>query len=583
MQELFARLLSQGLQAFMPVAVCAAWLRHAEPRLRNAVRWALAAAIPSTVILGRWFEHSSYQARWQSVLALAGAAIAILCTRQAWRERPTLLKSTDVDRLAPAVALGAATLLIFIRQAIEIAAVFDIAVIQTRSLDATEAICAGVAVAFIAAVAWRAIATRLPVGAIANATRAFAVLFLAQIAFFAFHKSAEARFLPWGEMLDNATEPFGPDSVFGYRVSYLLFGVPLAAGMLSLAARRWSAEAWRTSRRRIARPAFMVFGAVMAVFLAATAMTIRGLTPPASSNATASDIAGIASGPHVLLRETGLGDHYGMLSLVPLSNPGSARAATSMACERVSFGGGRGICLQAERGVFTTYRAVMFDEHFQIRGSLKLDGSPSRTRISADGRVGAITVFVTGATHGYTSTSFSTKTVLLDMTGGDVLGDLEQFNTWRDGQRFHAADFNFWGVTFARDSNTFYASLRTAGQTYLVRGDLALRKLTVLHENVECPSLSPNNRLIAYKKKVAMPQTLWRFYLMDVNTMQERPLALETRSIDDQIEWLDDAHVLYATPRSAQTAVTDVWKAPIDGSAPPSVFIQQAESPLVVH
>jgi len=66
-----------------------------------------------------------------------------------------------------------------------------------------------------------------------------------------------------------------------------------------------------------------------------------------------------------------------------------------------------------------------------------------------------------------------------------------------DGKRFAAADFNFWGVTFARESNTFYA-LQTACKTYLVRGDLGLRKLTVLHENVECPSLSPDNRLIAY-------------------------------------------------------------------------------------
>ena len=62
--------------------------------------------------------------------------------------------------------------------------------------------------------------------------------------------------------------------------------------------------------------------------------------------------------------------------------------------------------------------------------------------------MGAITVFVTG--HNYTSSSFSTKTILLDMASGDVLGDLEQFTTWREGKRFSASDFNFWGVTFAR-------------------------------------------------------------------------------------------------------------------------------------
>ena len=159
-----------------------------------------------------------------------------------------------------------------------------------------------------------------------------------------------------------------------------------------------------------------------------------------------------------------------------------------MRCERVSYGGGRGICLQADRGVFTTFKAVLFDQAFAATRSIALDGSPSRTRISADGRVGAITVFVTGQAHGYSGGSFSTKTTLIDMASGDLIGDLEEFSTWRDGHRFKAADFNFWGVTFTRDSNVFYATLRTAEksatgkeETYLVRGDLGY-KLTVLRE-----------------------------------------------------------------------------------------------------
>ena len=38
------------------------------------------------------------------------------------------------------------------------------------------------------------------------------------------------------------------------------------------------------------------------------------------------------------------------------------------------------------------------------------------------------------------------------------------------------ADFNFWGVTFARDGNRFYATLGTGGKTYLVEGDVAARQ-----------------------------------------------------------------------------------------------------------
>jgi Tol biopolymer transport system component len=168
------------------------------------------------------------------------------------------------------------------------------------------------------------------------------------------------------------------------------------------------------------------------------------------------------------------------------------------------------------------------------------------------------------------------------MATGDELGDLEQFTTWRNGARIKASDFNFWGVTFGRDSNVFYATLKTSGTAFLVRGDLGLRKLTVLRENVECPSLSPDNRLIAFKKKVGGNLSPWRLYVLDLATLSDRPIAAETRSVDDQIEWLDDTHVLYGVQRSSQSAMRDVWVAPLDGSAPARVFMPEAESPIVV-
>lgn len=122
----------------------------------------------------------------------------------------------------------------------------------------------------------------------------------------------------------------------------------------------------------------------------------------------------------------------------PIDAPNARRAATALECERVAFTGGRGICLQASRGILTTFGAVVFDDTFHQLHALKLDGSPSRTRISPDGRLGAITVFVTGQEHGYSAGSFSTKTTIMDRTTGAVLGDLEQVATTRGGQPFKA-------------------------------------------------------------------------------------------------------------------------------------------------
>jgi len=46
-------------------------------------------------------------------------------------------------------------------------------------------------------------------------------------------------------------------------------------------------------------------------------------------------------------------------------------------------------------------------------------------------------------------------------------------------------------ISFARDGRRFYATLHTDGRFLLVEGALAERRLRVVHEGVECPSLSP--------------------------------------------------------------------------------------------
>jgi hypothetical protein len=299
----------------------------------------------------------------------------------------------------------------------------------------------------------------------------------------------------------------------------------------------------------------------------------------APAPASPSAMSSITASPHLVFRHTGVDASYNLTKVAPLDAT-DAGVGAGLRCERVSFGAGRGICLQADRGMFTTYKAVVFDRSFTAVSSMKLDGSPSRSRISRDGRVGAFTVFLSG--HAYAATGFSTQTVLVDMASGDPLGELEQFTTWRNGVRFKAADFNFWGVTFTRDSNIFYASLGTGGRTYLLKGDLGLRKLTVLAENVECPSISPDDRLIVFKRRVGSAANAWRFHVMDLATMTARPLAAETRFVDDQAEWLDSGHVLYAIQRPS-SAISDVWIAPVDDSAPAHLFRAEASSPIVVR
>ena len=165
----------------------------------------------------------------------------------------------------------------------------------------------------------------------------------------------------------------------------------------------------------------------------------------------------VMSGPFVLFRNTALDTGYGRVAVSPLSDPNGARYLSGLECDRVDFNGGTGVCLTADRGVLTTYRAVVFDALFNRQHEIALAGVPSRVRVAPDGTLAGITVFVSG--HSYASTSFSTQTTILDTRSGKVLSELEQFQVTRGGQPFQAADFNFWGVTFRPDSAGFYATL----------------------------------------------------------------------------------------------------------------------------
>jgi hypothetical protein len=259
------------------------------------------------------------------------------------------------------------------------------------------------------------------------------------------------------------------------------------------------------------------------------------------------------------------------------------RAFTTLECERLDFAGGQGMCLAARRGFATTYRAYSFGTDLRLRHEFPLSGIPSRTRVSPDGRVAAVTVFVSG--HSYTQGGFSTETMLFDLRTGTTLSEMEEFTVLRGGERFTSPDFNFWGVTFAADGNRFYATLASRGTTYLIEGDLRRRMATVLRENVECPSLSSDGRRLVFKRRVddgAGPVS-WRLHLLDLASGAETPLA-EDRNVDDQVEWLDDQHILYglAEEASPPTASTTTWMLAVDTGDPPRPLLRGAWSPTVI-
>jgi hypothetical protein len=293
------------------------------------------------------------------------------------------------------------------------------------------------------------------------------------------------------------------------------------------------------------------------------------------------NLAALVTAPHLVFRSTALGANYGKVAVVPLTDPDGPRAFTPTSCERVYATENQAVCLSANRGLVTTYKAQLLDvATWKPDLDLPLTGLPSRARLSRDGSLVATTTFVFGDSYANPG-QFSTRTVVA-RTDGAVVADIEKFALTVDGKVVTASDKNMWGVTFA-DHDRFYATAASGGKTWLVRGSLSKHTVTALRGDVECPSLSPDGTRIAFKKHGNLPPGKWRLAVYDLRTHTETLLA-ETRSVDDQAEWLDNSTVTYGLARQvAGSASSDIWTVPADGSGTPRVLVHDAWSPAVVR
>lgn len=335
-------------------------------------------------------------------------------------------------------------------------------------------------------------------------------------------------------------------------------------------------DASTTDRRRIWLFVGLVAVSVVIGVLAVLSAADEGSVPTTGSAGAAKVLpAAEAADRPVLVFRSLAGKSKGQPGITALATPTATDPAFApLNCDRVTFNGGRGICLARGGGFAEGYEARVFGPDLKVTGKVDVEGIASRARVSPDGNWGSVTLFVTG--HSYAEVgAFSTETTLIDMRRGEKVANLEDFTVSRNGRVVDAIDRNYWGVTFGADNDTFYATLATGGQTYLVRGSVRERTAEAIHSNVECPSLSPDGTRIAYKKRVGGGTNPWQLTVLDLKTMRETPLP-GTNGLDDQAEWLDDRRVLYGDGRSIRVV-------PSDGSAAPRVLRPGADSPAVVR
>lgn len=262
------------------------------------------------------------------------------------------------------------------------------------------------------------------------------------------------------------------------------------------------------------------------------------------------------------------------VALLRLASPGAGPGSTALSCLRVHYAGGRGLCVAQEGPPEAPEHAAYVFDKTLVRGlRIELPGVATRVRVSPDGQRGAVTTYAEVETP--EGERLATDSVVIDLRSGQVIADLATFRI-EDDHGPLAAPIDVGSVAFERDGDRFFASIATPDRRYLGAGSLREGRVTLLRADLASEALSPDGGRLAVKKPG--PHGFWQLAVLDLRTWIERDLPHGTRSVDDQVEWFDDEHLLY---HDADDTGTALWLLSVRGNDGPRVLVRGAYSGAV--
>ena len=108
-------------------------------------------------------------------------------------------------------------------------------IFQVQAINIILGAIAGMAVAGVVAWLWSRYGHRVNLALFFQVMAIFLLLFVAQLLIYGFHELTEANLFPGSEAMHWATEPYGPDGVYGQYLSYLLVIAPLTWLLFAMA------------------------------------------------------------------------------------------------------------------------------------------------------------------------------------------------------------------------------------------------------------------------------------------------------------------------------------------------------------
>ncbi len=247
MIQAFVITLREGLEAFLIVAISLAYLKKTgRTALLPAVHWGIAVSIGLSIGAGVLLARANNQALWEGILALTAAVLVASLTMHMWRAGKRLKKEIEGRLEASSVRVGRAaflgvfafTLLMITREGMETALLMNSLLFQVRSIEILGGAVAGTLAAAFVAWLWSRYGSRVNLSRFFQVTAVFLLIFVVQLLIYGFHELTEANVFPNSQPWHDATEPFGPDGVYGQYLTYLLVALPLAWLAISSIGRR---------------------------------------------------------------------------------------------------------------------------------------------------------------------------------------------------------------------------------------------------------------------------------------------------------------------------------------------------------
>jgi len=242
MIQAFVITFREGLEAFLVVAISISFLRKTgRTHLLPPLYWGVGASLVTSAAAGYLFSLASNQALYEGLLAITAAVLVGTLVIHMWRASRRLKQ--QIERRLETAAAGTArsgwiavflfTILMITREGMETALLLGTLVFQMQAYGIVAGAILGVLGASGIALVWARHGHRVDLRRFLQVTAVFLIVFAVQLLVYGVHELSEAGILAGSGIIHDATEPYGPDGIYGRWLSASLVLLPLGWLLIS--------------------------------------------------------------------------------------------------------------------------------------------------------------------------------------------------------------------------------------------------------------------------------------------------------------------------------------------------------------